>query len=311
MGRSWIIAAAAVLALSAPPPLAAQRDSRDSDDFRSRIDTTVALSRNGTVDLSLVSGEMVVTSWDRNEVRVRARSERGILRFDVSPSRVSLGIRSTWGETGDAYYEVTMPASARLVAKGVTGDISSRGGADVEAHSVSGSVEVLDATGRVSVESVSGDATAQHVGGGVKASTVSGELFLSDITGDVDASTVSGDITLDGVRSSFVRTNSTSGDVRFSGPLDPKGRYDFDSHAGDIEIAIPGGGATLDVRTFSGDVESDFPMTLLPGARSGGRSGGRGNGMQFTIGGGGARISAQTFSGDITIQRASGVSREE
>ncbi len=88
---------------------------------------------------------------------------------------------------------------------------------------------------------------------------------------------------------------------------DPKGRYEFNSHSGDIRIAVPGGGATLDVQTFSGDVDSDFPMTLQPGSRSGGR----GKGMQFTIGGGGARITAQTFSGDITIQRASGASREE
>lgn len=307
MGRIWIFAAAAALALSAPPSLAAQRDSGDSDEFRSRIDTTVALSRNGTVDLSLVSGEIVVTSWDRSEVRVRATSERGILRFDVSPSRVTLGVRSDRGRMGDTHYEVTIPASARLVAQGVSGDISTRGGSDVEAHSVSGDVEVLDATGRVTVESVSGDASAQHVGAGVKASTVSGELTLSDVTGDVDASTVSGDIILDGVKSSFVRTNSTSGDVHFSGALDPKGRYEFNSHSGDIEIGVPGGGATLDVHTFSGDVDSDFPMTLLPGSRSGGR----GKGMQFTIGGGGARISAQTFSGDITIQRASGASREE
>ncbi|HEY9480033.1 MAG TPA: DUF4097 family beta strand repeat-containing protein, partial [Gemmatimonadaceae bacterium] len=161
--------------------------------------------------------------------------------------------------------------------------------------------------GRVTVESVSGDASAQHVGAGARASTVSGELTLSDVTGDVDASTVSGDIILDGVKSNFVRTNSTSGDVHFSGTLDPKGRYEFNSHSGDIQIAVPGGGATLDVQTFSGDVDSDFPMTLLPGARSGER----GKGMRFTIGGGGARISAQTFSGDITIQRASGASREE
>jgi hypothetical protein len=48
-------------------------------------------------------------------------------------------------------------------------------------------------------------------------------------------------------------------------------------------------------------------MTLEPGARTGER----GKGMRFTIGGGGARISAQTFSGDITIERASGASREE
>jgi hypothetical protein len=307
MGRSWIIAAVAALALSVPPTLAAQRESGDSDEFSSSIDTTVALSGNGTVDLSLVSGEIVVTSWGRNDVRVHATSERGILRFDASPSRVTLGVRSDRGELGDTRYEVTIPKSARVVAQGVSGDVRTRGGSDVEAHSVSGDVRVADATGRVEIESVSGDASAQRVGAGVKASTVSGELTLSDITGDVDANTVSGDIILDGVRSSFVRTNTTSGDVRFMGTLDPRGRYEFNSHSGDIRIAIPGGGATLDVHTFSGDVDSEFPMTLQPGSRSGDR----GKGMQFTIGGGGARISAQTFSGDITIERASGASRED
>jgi DUF4097 and DUF4098 domain-containing protein YvlB len=307
MARSWIIAAVAALALSVPPTLAAQRDSGNGDEFRSRIDTTVALSGNGTVDLSLVSGEIVVTSWNRSEVRVHATSERGILRFDASPSRVTLGVRSDRGRLGDTRYEVTIPRSARVVANGVSGDVSTTGGSDVEAHSVSGDVTVVDATGRVSIESVSGDASAQKVGAGVKASTVSGELTLSDITGDVDANTVSGDIVLDGVRASFVRTNTTSGDVRFMGTLDPKGRYEFNSHSGDIRIGIPGGGATLDVHTFSGDVDSDFPMTLQPGSRSGER----GKGMQFTIGGGGARITAQTFSGDVTIERASGASREE
>lgn len=307
MGRSWIIATVAALALSIPPGLAAQRGSGDRDDFRSRIDTTVALSGNGTVDLSLVSGEIIVTSWDRSEVRVHATSERGILRFDASPSRVTLGVRSDRGELGDTRYEVTIPKSARVAAQGVSGDVSTRGGSDVEAQSVSGDVEVVDATGRVEIQSVSGDASAQGVDAGVKASTVSGDLTLSDVTGDVDANSVSGDITLDGVRSSFVRTSTTSGEVHFSGTLDPKGRYEFNSHSGDIEIAVPGGGATLDVHTFSGEVDSDFPMTLQPGSRSGDR----GKGMQFTIGGGGARISAQTFSGNITIERASGASREE
>jgi hypothetical protein len=298
-----MMAAAALIALSTAP-LAAQRGGSD---FRSRIDTTVALSGSGTVDLSLVSGEIIVTSWDRNEVRVSASSERGILRFDTSPSRVTLGVRSDRGEMGDTHYEVSMPRSARLVAKNVSGDVRTRGGSDVEARSVSGNVEVVDVTGRATVESVSGDVSVQRVGAGVKASTVSGELTLSNITGDLDASTVSGDIELDGVKSSFVRTSTTSGDLNFRGTLDPQGRYEFESHSGDIELTIPGGGATIDVRTFSGEVESDFPMTLQPGSRGGER----GKPMQFTIGGGGARISARSFSGDITIERSSGASREE
>lgn len=306
MSRTYIVAAAALIGL-ASTPLAAQRGARSGNDFRSRIDTTVALSSNGTVDLSLVSGEIIVTSWDRNEVRVSATSERGILRFDTSPSRVTLGVRSDRGEMGDTRYEVSMPKSARLVAKSVSGDVRARGGSDVDARSVSGNVDVVDVTGRATVESVSGDVSVQRAGGGVKASTVSGELTLTNITGDLDATTVSGDIELHEVKSSFVRTSTTSGDVDFSGTLDPQGRYEFESHSGDIELAIPGGGATLDVRTFSGDVESDFPMTLQPGSRGGER----GKAMQFTIGGGGARISARSFSGDITIERSSGASRED
>lgn len=306
MSRTWMTTAVAMLVLSAPS-LAAQRGARDSDEFRSRIDTTVALSSNGTVDLSLVSGEIIVTSWDRNEVRVHATSERGILRFDTSPSRVTLGVRSDRGQLGDTHYEVTIPKSARIVAQGVSGDVSTDGGSDVDAQSVSGDVQVANATGRVEIQTVSGEASVRRAGGGVKGSTVSGELRLADVAGDVDANTVSGDIVLDGVRSSFVRGNTTSGDVRFAGTLDSRGRYEFNSHSGDIMITIPGGGATLDVRTFSGEVDSDFPMTLEPGARTGER----GQGMRFTIGGGGARISAHTFSGDITIERASGASREE
>ncbi len=306
MSRTCIVSAALLIGLSAAP-LAAQRGARGGNDFRSRIDTTVALSSNGTVDLSLVSGEIIVTSWDRNEVRVSAASERGILRFDTSPSRITLGVRSDRGEMGDTHYEVSIPKSARLVAKSVSGDVKTRGGSDVEARSVSGNVEVVDITGRAIVESVSGDVSVQRAGGGVKASTVSGELTMSNVTGDLDATTVSGDIELGGVKSSFVRTGTTSGDVGFSGTLDPQGRYEFESHSGDIELAIPGGGATLDVRTFSGDVESDFPMTLQPGSRGGER----GSAMQFTIGGGGARISARSFSGDIIIERSSGASREE
>ncbi|HEY9515726.1 MAG TPA: DUF4097 family beta strand repeat-containing protein [Gemmatimonadaceae bacterium] len=309
MGRPWMIVV--VGALIASTPLHAQRDQqrdRDSDEIRSRIDTTVALTANGTVDLSLVSGEIVVTSWDRGDVRVRATSEEGILRLDASPSRVSLSVRSDRGRMGDVHYEVTMPAAARLIARGVSGNINSRGGSDVEAHSVSGDVDVGNASGRATIETVSGDARAQQVGGGVRATSVSGEVLLSNITGDVDARSVSGDIVLDGLRSSFVRTETTSGDVHFDGTLDPDGRYEFNSHSGDIELNLPRVGATLDVQTFSGEVDSDYPMTLSPGAQGGERGGGQR--MRFTINGGGARVSAQTFSGDVTITSASGANRE-
>lgn len=297
MTRQLLIAMLGALTMAAP--LAAQNDDG------MRIDTTLALSPGGTVDLSLVSGEIHVTSWDRGEVRVHATSDRGILRLEATPSRVGLTVRSDRGDMGDTRYDVTIPAGARLLTRSVSGDIEARGGSDVDAHSVSGGITLSDVGGRATVESVSGDVHVSRVGRGLRASSVSGDLSLSGITGDVDVQTVSGEIELLGVRASYVRTETVSGDTRFAGTLDPKGRYDLHSHSGDIRIQIPPVGATFDVETFSGDVESEYPMTVQPGSGRGEKR------MQFTINGGGARVSAQTFSGDVTIERASGARGED
>lgn len=307
--RPWLMAALGALLAAAPAAsLAAQnrRDrSLDDNEYQSRLDTTVALSRDGTVDLSLVSGEIIVSSWDRPQVKIEATSERGILRFDASPSRVALSVRSDRGDMGDTRYRVTIPATARLLARSVSGDISARGAGSAEVNSVSGDIQLSDVTGRATVESVSGGVRAHGIGAGLRVSSVSGDLDVSGVTGDVDAHTVSGEIGLDQVKSSYVRTETVSGDTHFSGPLDPQGRYEFHSHSGDIQLGIPPVGATFDIETFSGDVRSDYQMTLQPGSRQGGRN------MQFTINGGGARVSARTFSGDVTIGRGTSANRED
>lgn len=298
MRRSWLVGTAGMLMMAAP--LLAQNEG----DFQSRLDTTVALAVNGTVQLSLVSGDIIVTSWARNEVKIHATSEHGMLQFDASPSRVQLRVESQHDEMGDTRYEVTIPAGARLSAGSVSGDVRSQGGSDVELHSVSGDVTAENVSGHADVESVSGGVTITRVGHGAKVSSVSGDVQLRDITGDLSTQTVSGEIQLDGVKSSYVHTQTVSGDTRFRGSLAAQGRYEFRSHSGDVELTVPPAGANVNVQTFSGDVESAYAMTLRPGTSEGQRN------MQFTINGGGAQVSITTFSGDVTINRASGANRE-
>lgn len=288
---------AAVMAAT-PALLPAQRQHRDDDDdASSRIDTTVALSAGGVVELSLISGEIKVTSWNRDQVRVHATSEDGLLQFDASSGRVSLSVRSQHGNMGDTEYQVTIPAGARLITHSVSADITTDGGSDVEARSVSGDVSVSNATGRTTIESVSGGLKARNVGRGLRASTVSGDVEANDVTGDIDAQSTSGDIVLSGTKSSFVHTQTVSGETRFGGTVDRAGRYEFHSHSGDIQLAVPSTGVTFDVNTFSGDLQSDYPMTLQPGSEVGQKH------MEFSINGGGARVTAETFSGDITVER--------
>src|SRR5688500_6653387 len=88
---TYMFAAAALLAGAAPAAYG-QRE-RDRDEYAARIDTTFAFSRTGMVELLMAGGEIIVSAWSRDQVRVRATSERSALRFDASPATLNLGLR--------------------------------------------------------------------------------------------------------------------------------------------------------------------------------------------------------------------------
>lgn len=306
---SRFLLVAAVL-IAVPLSASAQDDQGLQIRGLTRIDTTVRLDRGGAVDLSLISGKIRVTGWDRPEVKVSATIESGRLRFDANSSRVSLSVedsdnegrrRSRHNNVGDAQYVVSVPRGARLILEAVSGDVSAKGSqGEIEATSVSGDVDVSDGVRAVSAEAVSGSVHASQVNGNLRTETVSGDLRAENVSGNVQASSVSGTIRLVGIQSKDVRTETVSGDITYTGTIEPSGRYSFEAHSGTIRLNIPrGSGAQFSVETFSGDVNTDVPVTIPPGSR---RRDGR---MEFTIGDGRARVTANTFSGQIVINTGS------
>jgi DUF4097 and DUF4098 domain-containing protein YvlB len=298
----YMCAAGALLGAS---PLAAH-GQRDRDEYASRIDTTFAFSRNGTVELQAYAGDIIITGWTREQVRVRATSERSALRLDASPSQVSLGLRSPGSRSKDTRFEVTVPAGVRIRANTSSGDIRVTGSkGEVEARTQRGDIVVEDAAGRVEINALSGDVEASHVAGDIRVTALSGDVRVRQVTGEVEVKTVSGGVSLRQARSRFVRLGSTGGDITFDGAIDATGRYELQTHSGDIDLVLPTNvSAQLTVSTYSGSVESDFPLTLNPGLQGG--AGSRGRAFTFTLGRGGTRIIAETFSGDVTIRSWSG-----
>lgn len=288
------------LAVTATGATAQQRGRArfSSRDYRSRIDTTIAFDKTGTVTVTAGNGDVIITASTGNTLHVRATSDDDDIRFDVTRNSVEL---SAARRGGDTHFEVTVPVGARVVAKSSSGDIEVRGThGEVDVTAQSGDIVVDDVNGRLDVRSFSGEVTAANITGAVTVSTQSGDLKLTDVRGDIEVGNTSGDITLRGVTAKLVRAKTTSGDVVFDGVIDPSGRYEFTSHSGDVRLHVPrDAAAQLTVSTWSGEIESDFPMTLKPGDHAIGSS----TSKQFTfaIGGGTARISAETFSGDVTV----------
>jgi hypothetical protein len=303
--RVWvsILIAAVAITSSVSRDLAAQRrrvTSASQSGYQSRIDTTFAFSRSGTVTLGAVSGEIIVNGWSRDEIHIRAVSDDDNLRLSASSSRVSLDV--TGGHRGgDTRFEVSVPFGARVSTTSQSGDVSIHGTrGQVEIRSDNGDVDIDDVATRLDVHILSGDVTARGIAGDVAISAISGEVRLAEVTGNIDVGSVSGDISLRGVAAKIVRAKTTSGEIVYDGTIDPSGRYDFSSHSGDVKLRVPRDAkAQLTVSTWNGSVDSDFPITLKPGEHSISMS--RSKRLVFQIGGGGAPITAETFSGDITI----------
>jgi DUF4097 and DUF4098 domain-containing protein YvlB len=270
-----------------------REQERRARDAAGALDTTVAFDARGTVTVTCQQGAVIVVGSDRNEIRVRARTESGAIRFTSNGMRATLEPASGRG-CNDGRFEVTVPAGTRVSARSFSGSVSIRGvRGDVEARAQSADIDIRDA-GRIDVESLSGDVTIQGAGEAM-IHTVSGDIELANGRGDVEVETVSGDIDLRDVVAKQIRTHTTSGDLSFTGQIQPDGRYEYNTHSGEIRLALPADvGARLSIATFNGGIQSDFPITLQAGEHGNKR-------LSFSLGQGTARIFAETFSGDITL----------
>ena len=92
---------------------------------------------------------------------------------------------------------------------------------------------------------------------------------------------------------------SISGNITFTGDLEPNGRYELTSHSGNIRLAVAAGtGFQVEATSFSGTITSDIPITM-----QGGQNGRRNRALRGTVGDGGAVLDLTTFSGTILITK--------
>jgi DUF4097 and DUF4098 domain-containing protein YvlB len=168
------------------------------------INERAAADPAGQVEISNISGSVVVTGWDRNEIEVTGELGEGSEKLEFSRTnqltriKVILPKRSSHVESSDLIVKV--PARSSIGANTVSADLRIQGvhGAqrlqsvsgnihtgvdreDVECKTVSGNIHVTGSgqANLTTVMTVSGDATLDRLAGEVNGNTVSGDLNVS------------------------------------------------------------------------------------------------------------------------------------
>jgi DUF4097 and DUF4098 domain-containing protein YvlB len=184
---------------------------------------TYALTADGRVALDNINGDVHISSWDRNEVKVDAvkyadtkeRLEEAKIEIDARAS--SLSIRTTypehdhnwnWGSRNNpasVEYTLTVPRAAKLdEIKLINGRLDVNGvSGEVNASCINGRLEARNLAGRARLSTINGRLEAtfdQLAGHSVELNSVNGSVDLtipSDSKAEIEASTVSGGINND------------------------------------------------------------------------------------------------------------------
>ena len=291
-----------------------------------RINRTFDLGSSGRLELSNVAGEIVVTTVSGSTLtidavkRVRPRGNESTaealasltVEFDQRGDRLEVRTEHSRGrgrQRASVDYTVSVPAGTSVSLHSVSGDLEVTGvQGELRTETVSGQVRIRSAGALSVAKSVSGDVRIEtaRATNTAEIGSVSGDIVAEDLEAErLEVETVSGEIELRRVASERVELSTVSGDLDFEGPLAPNGRYDLQSHSGDLVLRLSSDdvGFELTAETFSGSIETDVPLTLRggTGARDDRGRGRRGQSMRGTYGDGSARIEVRTFSGDLEI----------
>ena len=280
---------------------------------------TLRLGRSGTFDLQNVAGNIVVKGGGGDDVRIdavkrvrhrldaEARAALPDVRIDVVDRDGNVEVRTVQSRRKGAVsfvdYTVAVPSGATVVLQTVSGDLHvSNVAGELRAQSVGGNVtaagvrrvrELRSASGTLDISDAESDELTAH--------TLSGDVLVRNLKGRVlDVQTVSGDVRFTGVEVDRARLLSTAGELEYGGRLARGGRYEFQTHSGDISISPQGSpGFTVEAETLNGDARSDFTLkqadsSAVPGAVES---------LRGSIGDGSAMVAVTSFSGDILLLR--------
>ncbi len=310
-----------------PRVVVQKRDGRE--EASETFSKTVKLGASGELDISNIIGDIEIKRGGGSEATVNAvkiarartvdeaKELLPLVKVDVSERQGRVEIRTVYPDERHIFH------NRRNVNVHVHYSVTAPAGTRVTARSLAGNIRAAEITGELSLVTTSGDVVVLKGKRVAAAKSTSGRVEISDtdtdtpleagsVSGDVvvqrvkasrmELGTVSGKVVIQDVACGRIEAQSLSGDVDFAGQLMKGGRYEFNSHAGNVKVSVSGKtGFEVEANSWSGRIQSEPP--IVNASQTGTGRGPRMKALKGVVGDGSAFLEITTFSGSVMITR--------
>ncbi len=241
--------------------------SVEAGTLKETLDQTLAFSQGSSLEVENTNGEIVIATWDRDEIRIEAlKKARGSSANDLQAALDALEV-SIEETVNGVSIETRFPGkgspgwSRNRTSLNVDYLITIPHQANLDLETVNGDVRVSDVFGELVIETTNGGIDVKNSGGRVSASSTNGGIAveLSEVT---DGEEMRFETTNGGVRLSLpasirasLTARTTNGSITTDFPIAVQGKI----HRTRLEGDINSGGGKIDIRTTNGGIQiSEF-----------------------------------------------------
>ena len=278
-----------------------------SDDQNLQVlqEKTFQINQGKTLKLDASSGNIEISTWDKNEVYVKISGnnrakEKTEFTFSNDENMVDITAKTKssfwgWNKGIKLKFDIKLPKNFNPETHTSGGNIKLEGlNGNPNLKTSGGNIYVKNSSGNIRTNTSGGEIRVENVSGSMKLSTSGGNISANNFNGNFDARTSGGNIKLAG-NDSKIYAETSGGDIK----LDYKGQnkgIELNTSGGDIDINLPADiNAAANLSSSGGRISCDFKGNNAVKVSS--------SKFEADINNGGNPLYAKTSGGDIEVSK--------
>ena len=224
---------------------------------------TIKVSKGGSLSIKLIVGDIKITTWDNDEIKVKYESDEdegiGQLVFNRDNNNIEITSSSN-------YYideiNISLPIKFNLVVSTTAGDIKINGdvNGNVKIKTSGGDIKLDNIVGNAELKTDGGDIRTGKVNGNAQISTSGGDLRIGPVSGEAIIKTSGGSISVGNIGKNAelktaggnVSSKNIGGDAKITSG---GGNIDADEIGGNAELKT--GGGNINIERAKGKVTAE------------------------------------------------------